>query len=275
MLVSTAWLAEHAADKDLVILHSGDAASYGAKHIAGARLAAQDGLSITGADGLTLEMPPAEALRGQLQALGVSDNSRIVVYSAGPQIQAATRIMMTLDAAGLGARASLLDGGLAEWERTGHATTTEAAVVKAGDLKPLTIKAGKIVDAEFTRTHATAPGYDVVDARASAFYDGAQAGVGGVKGHIPGAKSIPFTSLTTPDGKLKPSEELAAIFKSAGVNPGDHLVAYCHVGQQATAVIFAARTLGIDATLYDGSFQEWSKKGLPVEPVAAAVTAPK
>ena len=43
------------------------------------------------------------------------------------------------------------------------------------------------------------------------------------------------------------------------------------VRQQATAVIFAARTLGIDAQLYDGSFQDWSAKGLPVElPPAAA-----
>jgi len=49
------------------------------------------------------------------------------------------------------------------------------------------------------------------------------------------------------------------------VKAGDHVMVYCHVGQQATAVIFAARTLGIDAQLYDGSFQDWSKRGLPVE----------
>ena len=41
-------------------------------------------------------------------------------------------------------------------------------------------------------------------------------------------------------------------------------------GIQATAVIFAARTMGIDAQLYDGSFQDWSKRGLPVEMPAAA-----
>jgi thiosulfate/3-mercaptopyruvate sulfurtransferase len=42
------------------------------------------------------------------------------------------------------------------------------------------------------------------------------------------------------------------------------------VGQQATAVIFAARTLGIEAQLYDGSFQDWAAKDLPVEGPPAA-----
>ena len=32
----------------------------------------------------------------------------------------------------------------------------------------------------------------------------------------------------------------------------------------ATAVQFAARLAGIDAVIYDGSFQEWAQKGLPL-----------
>jgi thiosulfate/3-mercaptopyruvate sulfurtransferase len=38
---------------------------------------------------------------------------------------------------------------------------------------------------------------------------------------------------------------------------------------QATAVIYAARILGIPAVLYDGSFQDWSRRGLPVETAPA------
>jgi thiosulfate/3-mercaptopyruvate sulfurtransferase len=55
------------------------------------------------------------------------------------------------------------------------------------------------------------------------------------------------------------------MFTEAGYKPGDHVIAYCHIGIQATSVVFAARTLGIDAKLYDGSFQDWVKRGLPVE----------
>jgi thiosulfate/3-mercaptopyruvate sulfurtransferase len=44
------------------------------------------------------------------------------------------------------------------------------------------------------------------------------------------------------------------------VKPGDTVIAYCHIGQQATAAIFAARTLGHPVLLYDGSFEDWSKR---------------
>jgi thiosulfate/3-mercaptopyruvate sulfurtransferase len=49
------------------------------------------------------------------------------------------------------------------------------------------------------------------------------------------------------------------------VKPADTVIAYCHIGQQATATIFAARTAGYKVMLYDGSFEDWSKRNLPVE----------
>ena len=55
------------------------------------------------------------------------------------------------------------------------------------------------------------------------------------------------------------------MFRAAGVKPGDTIIGYCHIGQQATAMLFAARTLGYNVLLYDGSFTEWQKKDLPVE----------
>ena len=65
------------------------------------------------------------------------------------------------------------------------------------------------------------------------------------------------------------TDELAALFAKAGVQPGDTIVGYCHVGQQATAMLFAARSLGHPVLLYDGSFQEWSRltpaESYPVE----------
>lgn len=76
---------------------------------------------------------------------------------------------------------------------------------------------------------------------------------------------MPFTSVTTPDFKLAPADEIAAKFKAAGVKSGDTVVAYCHVGQQASATIFAARSLGLKVLLYDGSFEEWSRLDGAVE----------
>jgi thiosulfate/3-mercaptopyruvate sulfurtransferase len=65
---------------------------------------------------------------------------------------------------------------------------------------------------------------------------------------------------------LRKPAELKLLFARAGVADGDTVVAYCHIGQQGTAVLFAARAIGHPVLLYDGSFQEWSRKPeLPVE----------
>lgn len=88
-------------------------------------------------------------------------------------------------------------------------------------------------------------------------------------GHIPGARSLPFTSVVDSDGKLKPPQELKALFSKAGYKPGDHVIVYCHVGRKAASVVFAARTLGMDATLYDGSIEDWMRRHLPVETSAS------
>ena len=45
---------------------------------------------------------------------------------------------------------------------------------------------------------------------------------------------------------------------------GDTVVAYCHIGQYATMVLLAAHTLGHDIRLYDGAFQDWAVRDLPV-----------
>ena len=59
---------------------------------------------------------------------------------------------------------------------------------------------------------------------------------------------------------------LRARFAEAGVKDGQTVVTYCHIGQQASLVWFAARLLGFDARLYDGSFQDWAGRAeLPVE----------
>jgi thiosulfate/3-mercaptopyruvate sulfurtransferase len=85
-------------------------------------------------------------------------------------------------------------------------------------------------------------------------------------GHIEGATNIPFNSLVDDSLlTLLPRDELRRRFAAAGVQQGDTVAAYCHVGQQATVVIFAARLLGHPVRLYDGSMDDWEKRGLPLQ----------
>jgi thiosulfate/3-mercaptopyruvate sulfurtransferase len=215
-------------------------------------------------------LPPAE-LHDRLAALGISDNSRVVVYQSDDMWTPSTRVMLTLDYAGL-ANVSWLDGGQKAWVAAGGRLTAEVSQVQPGKLAPLTLRP-VVVDAEFVQAHLNTPGYTIVDSRATAFYDGSRTGGRSPNehktGHIPGAVNVPFDSFTQPDVVLKPAADIAAAFTNAGVKPGDTVVTYCHIGQQATATLFAARTLGFKVMLYDGSFEDWSKRNLPVDNMSA------
>jgi thiosulfate/3-mercaptopyruvate sulfurtransferase len=266
LVVSPQWLNAHLNDKNLVMIHIGEKPGYDSGHIAGARLIDMTSfLAPTVPGGPTLELPNPDTLRAGLARLGVSNDSRIVLYAAG-NITRATRVLLTLDHAGLGDATLWLDGGLAAWKAAGFATTSDATPAAVGTLSPLKTKPVTVA-AEFVRDNIGKPGIAVIDARASAFYDGLQeAGPADArrKGHIKGALSVPYTEITDAQGVLKSPADLQAVFTKAGVKPGDTIVGYCHIGQQATAMLFGARTLGYKVLLYDGSFEDWARRDWPL-----------
>jgi thiosulfate/3-mercaptopyruvate sulfurtransferase len=276
LVVDTSWLAKHLADPNLVLLHVGDKAEYEAAHIPGARYVSLADIATTdhSEKGLILEMPPPEDLRARLEKLGISDGSRVVVYYGKDWVSPTTRVIFTLDYAGLGDRAVLLDGGMDAWKRDGHAVTAEVVAARTGKLAPLKTKK-MIVDAAFVKESLGRKDIRVVDGRAAVYFDGVE--TGGRKeqphrtGHLPGAGNFPFTEVADDNMMLRSPAELRALLARAGVKPGDTVLGYCHIGQQVTAVLFAARTLGHKVLLYDGAMQDWSRhEGYPVENPAAA-----
>lgn len=267
LLVTTAWLQQHLQDPELVLFHVGEKPEYDAAHIPGARFITLDDFSAPRpADHMTgevLEVPDPARLRAKLEAVGVSDRSRIIVYYGNDWVSPSTRLIFILDWLGLGERASLLDGGMQLWKREHRPLTAALPVIKPGKLSVKPVRQ-LTVNAAWVNAHRGAKGYALVDGRARAFYDGVESGM--LKaGHIPRAGSLPFTTVTTDSLKLEPATRLKQLFAEAGVKPGDTVVGYCHIGQQVTAVLFAARTLGYKVLLYDGSFHDWEKRDLPVE----------
>jgi thiosulfate/3-mercaptopyruvate sulfurtransferase len=259
LLVEPDWLASKLADRRVVVLHVGGRAGYDKAHIPGARPITEEDVArphdMARGD-LMLELPDAATLRAKLESLGVSDDSEIVVYAGeGTPLQSATRIVFTLDYLGLGAQTSLLNGGLSAWVRARRATATAATPAAAGRLsaRPLS---PVVVDAAFVQSVSSRPRHVLVDARAPVFYNGTEPTFG-KRGHIPKAINIPFTSISDATGRVSVAD-LKKTFEAAGIRAGDTVVAYCHVGQQATAVVLAARLLDIPVRLYDGAFQDWA-----------------
>ncbi len=120
MLVTADWLAQHQRDPNLVLMQIGPRPSYDSVHIAGAQFMSFEDFSAprdtTRPD---LELPTPAFLDSVLEAKGVSDDSRIVLYSRTNGSPPTSRAYLTLVWAGLGSRTSILDGGLAAWRARG------------------------------------------------------------------------------------------------------------------------------------------------------------
>jgi len=244
-----------------VVLHVGSREGYDKAHIPGARPLTEEEVArphdMARGD-LMLELPEPAILRAKLESLGISDDSEIVVYAGGDTpLQSATRIVFTLDYLGLGRQTSLLNGGLAAWQQAGLGTSSAPAVVTPGRLRERPVSP-VVVDAAFVQSLSGRAHHVLVDARAPVYYNGTEPTFG-KRGHIPKAVNIPFSSIGDGRGRVS-VPELKRTFEAAGIHAGDTVVAYCHVGQQATAIVLAARLLDIPVMLYDGAFQDWATR---------------
>jgi thiosulfate/3-mercaptopyruvate sulfurtransferase len=258
LLISPAGLKSELTNPTLVILHVGSARDYEEGHIAGAQLVTLPDLSVSGENNLRLQLPSVEVLREKLMKFGVGDGSRVVIYAGNESVQSATRIWFTFDYLSL--EASLLNGGLAAWKSAGLPVSKDVPVVAAAKALKVQPKPELVVDAAWVAAHLKDSTLAIVDARLEEFHSGANAGNMPRAGRIPGAKNVPFPTLLGSQKEFLPAAELSA---KLGDKP---IVAYCHIGMQATVVYFSARLAGKDVKLYDGSFEDWSRRTeYPVE----------
>ena len=258
MLVSTSWLAAHLHDPEVVVLSVGRPGEYDLGHIPGAlELKYTDIVTKPGESPLTTELPPMERLAAVFGALGISNRSHVILYVANDALSQTTRAYLTFDAAGMGARTSLLDGGFVIWKSENRPVTQEVRTPKPAKFVPCP-QDDIIASRDYVRAQMHHPGVAIVDARDARFYTGEQIPGRQRPGHIPGASNITYSTLVDATNKFKSAVLLADLFQAHGIKTGDRIVSYCHIGQQATVVYFAARYLGYDARLYDGSWEDWS-----------------
>ena len=255
LLVSTEWLAGHLNDPKLVIVHVGNPRDYQAGHIPGARLLTMDRIAANTAPGT--ELLPDQQLKSNLEALGISDDSRVVIYTPDWQPNA-TRLFFTLDYLGF-SHAAMLDGGYEAWLAEKHPTSTAEPAISPGKL---TIHPRPELVVRMAEVEKLVGAHDsgslIVDSRPLRRYRA---------GHLPGARPM-FWEMNLADSAalaqmLKSPEELRKMYAAAGAAPGKKIVSYCEVGLQASYTYFIARYLGYDAAMYDGSWSEWSAARQP------------
>jgi len=79
-------------------------------------------------------------------------------------------------------------------------------------------------------------------------------------GHIPGAKSIPWSqAVNEADSTFKSADDLKNLYSGNGVTPDKDIIAYCRIGERSSHTWFVLTyLLGYPHVMnYDGSWTEW------------------
>jgi len=263
VLVSTQWVADHLEDPDVLLVH---VAMPGMSDVPGfiPGSVLLDYHAIETSQGLAVEMPRPAQLVSVFEAAGVSNDVHVVLYGTG-SAHIPARAFVALEYLSH-PRVSVMDGGLETWEHEGRALVHDPATSARGDFTA-TVNEDVLADAAWIRDRLGDPAVTVIDARPSAQYEGSS-GRGLRPGHIPGAGNLFFAELLQSDEtpRLKPRNEVEAMFAAAGYTAGATVVSYCQIGMRASYNYLIARHLGYDVKLYDGSWQEWgADESLPTE----------
>jgi thiosulfate/3-mercaptopyruvate sulfurtransferase len=262
-LVSTEWLQAELGASDLRILDAtlllpGDPrdprAEYATEHLPGALFLDLEALSDP-ASTIPHMLPSEARLASRMQALGVRDGQRLVVYDNSP-LHSAARAWWMLRA--FGAReVAILDGGMDRWKAEGRPLESEAPARGRGHFSP---RLDRSAVADKALVQSLSGSHEIVDARGAGRFTGAEPEPRPrmASGHIPGSKNLPQGALFGADNRWKQGEELRAAFAAAGLDLSKPMVTTCGSGITAAVLLFGAHLLGKDdVLLYDGSWAEW------------------
>ena len=178
-VVSVEWLSAELSRPGLVVLQLGSDSSFRAGHVPAAQRLDFDGVVLAPAveGGLRMELPAPERLEAGLRALGVREDSRVVlVFDAPPAFTRASRTFFTLEWAGMRGRVAVLDGGLPAWRAAQKQLSRGAALRVAGGDVRVRPDAGRLATRESVQAAAAGRGRRLVDARTPEFYGNTRGG---------------------------------------------------------------------------------------------------
>lgn len=225
-------------------------------------------------------LPSEQAFAAAADALGISNDTQVVVYDRSGLFSAA-RVWWTFKVFGHDSIA-VLDGGLPAWLAAGYQTDESPvsedqleAAVKAARQPPAKLQyqahlqREQVRDLQEVLRNVESQREVVVDARGAGRFEATapepRPGMRG--GHIPHSRNVPFDTLLT-NGRLKSPDEIQGVFSTAGVDLQRPLVTSCGTGVTASVLALALHQLSPQpkVAVYDGSWSEWgSRQDTPID----------
>jgi thiosulfate/3-mercaptopyruvate sulfurtransferase len=199
-------------------------------------------------------LPAPEAFAEAMSRLGIADSARVVAYD-DVSGSVAARLWWMLSVTGH--QVAVLDGGFRAWEgavETGPPRERPRARFTA---RPW--PADRIVGPEEVDQLRIDPSALVLDARAGERYRGEVEPIDPVAGHIPGARSAPWSENLDPaTGRFLPPEDLRGKYEAKGAGGRSWVAAYCGSGITSCHDLLAMEVAGLPTgKLFVGSWSGW------------------
>ena len=266
-LVTTEWLSQHLDDPDLVLLdctvctmpeegggfhNVSGRPDYDLGHIPTAGFAdLMDGLS-DGNNPIEFAVPSPEQFCSAMGALGVGDDTRVVLYDTNYSAWAA-RVWWMLRWVGFD-QAALLNGGMGAWAAEGRPLSTEPVTRTSKQFTPKP-RPELIADRDEVLASIDDDGVSLIDTMPPEFYRGEMT-LYERPGHIPGASNTNGLDLLDETGRIRPDDELTAMIDG---DRSARTITYCGGGIMASLNAFVMARLGFtDIAVYTASLQEWA-----------------
>ena len=272
-LVSPNWLHSNLDDPELAIVDASwhlptskrdGREEYEQQHIPGAVFFDIDAISDLASD-LPHTLASPEHFAEQVGKLGISEDQKIVVYDSiglfsAPRVWWNFRIM--------GAKnVFILDGGLPAWIKERLPVNPGNPALPQKTFTP-NFEPEAVVSFEEMLDAVKNNSSTIADARPTARFTGEEAEPreGMKSGHMPGAKSLPASSLQK-DGMLLLVPELRQVLEKANITADDQVISTCGSGVTAATIALALASIGhTNHRLYDGSWSQWgSRDDTPIE----------
>lgn len=210
-------------------------------------------------------LPDPESFAKRLGAAGVGDGCQLVAYDQGNGAYAARLWWL---ARWIGLRdVAVLDGGLAAWSAAGLPLDQAIPARPPRTLTPR-VDAHAWLGSDAIDELRVKPGHLLLDARGAERFAGRNESIDPVAGHVPGARSHPFTLNLDADGRFLDRGALRRHWLTVlGSLPSSAVVAMCGSGVTACHNLLALEHAGLGGgRLYAGSWSEWIRD--PRRPIA-------
>lgn len=260
-------LKQHIDNPNYIILDISDEATYKKGHIKNAVLTDIEKFREK-VDTYALMKQPL-AVQKEARALGINNNSSIVIYGHGNPKDLLKESYVALILIVNGAKdVSILNGGYLAWtfESNIYASTTRTSL-KEGNFTA-SYNPNILVNLDYVKSNIGK--LPMIDARSTDIYFGTAPSLGVKRyGHIQGGMSSFWKDKFLKDEMLRPDDELKKILLDGhGIQKDDEVISYCTGGLEASMnwyILYAH--FGVkNAKLYDASMREWgNREDTPME----------